>query len=156
MKVPALASIARDPRLQQLARAVLGPLAIPYRATLFAKSADSNWLVVWHQDIALPLRQREDRPVWGPWSIKEGILYAHAPEQALSQVVALRLHLDDSTEENGPLRVLPDTHKRGVLTDDAIHELAWKIRPLECTVPRGGVLIMRPLPCPCFVEITVP
>ena len=145
MRVPAVASIARDPRLQQLPRAVLGPLAIPYRATLFAKSADSNWLVVWHQDTALPLQQRADRPGWGPWSIKEGILYAHAPEQALSQVVALRLHLDDSTEENGPLRVLPDTHKRGVLTDDAIHELAWKIRPLECTVPRGGVLIMRPL-----------
>jgi ectoine hydroxylase-related dioxygenase (phytanoyl-CoA dioxygenase family) len=145
MKVPAVAAIARDPRLQQLAQAVLGPSAIPYRATLFAKSADSNWLVVWHQDTALPLQQRDDRPGWGPWSIKEGVLYAHAPEQALSQVVALRLHLDDSNEENGPLRVLPETHNQGVLTDDAMHELALKTRPIESTVPRGGVLIMRPL-----------
>jgi len=88
MKVPAVAAVARDPRMQQVAQAVLGQLAIPYRATLFAKSADSNWLVVWHQDTALPLQQREDRPGWGPWSIKEGVLYAHAPEQALSQVVA--------------------------------------------------------------------
>jgi ectoine hydroxylase-related dioxygenase (phytanoyl-CoA dioxygenase family) len=145
MSVPAVAAVARDPRLQQVAQAVLGPLAIPYRATLFDKSADSNWLVVWHQDTALPLQRREDRPGWGPWSIKEGILYAHAPEQALSQVVALRLHLDDSTEENGPLRVLPATHKQGVLTDDAIHELAEKTRPIECTVQRAGLLIMRPL-----------
>ncbi len=145
MKVPAVAAVARDPRLQQLAQAVVGPSAVPYRATLFVKSADSNWLVVWHQDTALPLQQRDDRPNWGPWSIKEGIVYAHAPEQALSQVVALRLHLDDSNEENGPLRVLPETHKQGVLTDDATHELAGKTRPIECTVPRGGVLIMRPL-----------
>jgi len=145
MRVPAVAGVARDPRLQQVAQAVLGSLAIPYRATLFDKSADSNWLVVWHQDTALPLQRREDHPGWGPWSIKEGILYAHAPDQALSQVVALRLHLDDSTEENGPLRVLPATHKQGVLTDNAIHELAEKIRPIECTVPRAGLLIMRPL-----------
>jgi ectoine hydroxylase-related dioxygenase (phytanoyl-CoA dioxygenase family) len=145
MKVPAVAAVARDPRLQQLAQAVVGPSAIPYRATLFVKSVDSNWLVVWHQDTALPLQLREDRPGWGPWSIKEGILYAHAPEQALSQVVALRLHLDDSTEENGPLRVLPETHQQGVLTDDAIHELAGKTQPIECTVPRGGLLVMRPL-----------
>jgi len=145
MKVPVVAAVARDPRLQQLAQAVLGPSAIPYRATLFAKSAGSNWLVVWHQDTALPLQQGEEHPGWGPWSIKEGTLYAHAPEQALSQVVALRLHLDDSTRKNGPLRVLPGTHKQGVLTDDAIHELAGKTHPVECTVPRGGVLIMRPL-----------
>ena len=145
MKVPAVAAVARDPRLHKLAQAVLGASAIPYRATLFAKSPDSNWLVVWHQDTALPLQQREDRPGWGPWSIKEGVVYAHAPEQALSQVVALRLHLDDSNEENGPLRVLPETHNQGVLTDDAMHELAGKTRPIECTVPRGGVLIMRPL-----------
>jgi ectoine hydroxylase-related dioxygenase (phytanoyl-CoA dioxygenase family) len=145
MKVPGVAALARDPRLHQLAQAVVGPSAIPYRATLFVKSVDSNWLVVWHQDTALPLQQRDDRPGWGPWSIKEGILYAHAPEQALSQVVALRLHLDDSTAENGPLRVLPETHKLGVLTDDAIHDLAGKTPAIECTVPQGGVLIMQPL-----------
>ena len=145
MKVPAVAAVARDPRLRQLAQAVVGPSAILYRATLFARSAGSNWLVVWHQDTALPLQQREERPGWGPWSVKEGIVYAHAPEQALSQVVALRLHLDDSTEKNGPLRGLPGTHKQGVLTDDAIHELAGETPAIECSVPRGGVLIMRPL-----------
>ena len=32
---------------------------------------------------------------WGPWSTKEGIIYAHAPASALDRGVALRLHLDD-------------------------------------------------------------
>jgi hypothetical protein len=30
-------------------------------------------------------------PGWGPWSIKSGIAYAHAPARALSRVVALRV-----------------------------------------------------------------
>ena len=77
--------------------------------------------------------------------MKEGVIYAHAPESALCQVLALRVHLDDSTARNGPLRVLPGTHTLGVLSDDAIHQLAEKISAVDCLVPQGGVLAMRPL-----------
>ena len=31
--------------------------------------------------------------------------------EALERVIALRIHLDDSTADNGPLRVLPGTHR---------------------------------------------
>jgi ectoine hydroxylase-related dioxygenase (phytanoyl-CoA dioxygenase family) len=129
----------------EFARAVLGPDAFPLRATLFDKSPAANWLVVWHPDTALPLQARMDLPGWGPWSMKEGIDHAHAPAAALSQVLALRVSCDDSTAGNGPLRVLPGTHTRGVLSDDSIHELASQTPPVECTVPQGGVLAMRPL-----------
>ena len=105
-----------QPQMIDLAREVLGPDAFPFRATLFDKSPTANWLVVWHQDTALPLRERIDQPGWGPWSIKEGIDYAHAPATALSQVLALRVSCDDSTVDNGPLRVLPRTHTLGVLS----------------------------------------
>src|SRR5262249_55931469 len=74
-----------------------------------------------------------------------GVSYAHAPASALEQVIALRVHLDDSTRENGPLRVLPGTHTFGVLTDSLIHDLSIKVGEIECLVPRGGVLAMRPL-----------
>jgi ectoine hydroxylase-related dioxygenase (phytanoyl-CoA dioxygenase family) len=73
------------------------------------------------------------------------VTYAHAPASALGKILALRVHLDDSTLENGPLRVLPGTHVLGVMTDKAIHELSMKIQPVECPVPKGGVLAMRPL-----------
>src|SRR5260221_14373015 len=59
--------------------------------------------------------------------------------------VALRVHLDDSFSENGPLRVLPGTHSLGILSHAAIQDLAAQIRPHECAVPRGGVIWMRPL-----------
>ena len=63
-------ALARHPQLLELARCVLGSEAFPFRATLFDKSPDSNWLVVWHQDTALPLRERCAADGWGPWSVK--------------------------------------------------------------------------------------
>ena len=145
MRSPVVAHLARDARLMSRVRCVLGSEAVPYRATLFDKSPVSNWLVVWHQDTALPLRERRDLPGWGPWSVKAGITYAHAPTAALRRVLALRIHLDDSTASNGPLRVLPGSHGRGVLSDAAVQELVRQSLPVDCLVGRGGVLAMRPL-----------
>jgi ectoine hydroxylase-related dioxygenase (phytanoyl-CoA dioxygenase family) len=145
MRHPAIAHLAREPRLQEVAREILGSEAVPFHATLFDKSPRANWLVVWHQDTALPLRDQRDVPGWGPWSVKDGIIYAHAPAGALRQVVALRIHLDNCTVHNGPLRVLPGTHTEGVLSDHAIEKFAARIAPVDCVVPQGGVLAMRPL-----------
>jgi ectoine hydroxylase-related dioxygenase (phytanoyl-CoA dioxygenase family) len=145
LSLPPVTAVAREPQMIELARQVLGSEAFPFRATLFDKSPAANWLVVWHQDTALPLRERIDQPGWGPWSIKEGIDYAHAPATGLSQVLALRVSCDDSTVENGPPRVLPGTHTMGVLTDDRIHELAAQIAPVDCVAQKGGVVALRPL-----------
>ena len=143
--LPDVASIAMDPRLLALARPYVGGRATPFRATLFDKSQAANWLVAWHQDLALPLCARRDDPAWGPWSTKGGVLYAVAPAAALEHVIALRVHLDDSTADNGPLRVLPQTHGRGVLEDAEVQRLASRIAPVDCVCPAGGVVALRPL-----------
>ena len=145
MSHPAVSSLAQDTRLVRLAALALGMSAIPYRATLFDKSPSSNWLVPWHQDTALPLKSQRHVAGWGPWSKKAGVLYAHAPASALERVVALRIHLDDSTPDNGPLRVVPGTHERGVLTDGQIQELAARLPAEACCIGRGGIVVMRPL-----------
>jgi hypothetical protein len=145
LNLPAIKALAHDPRLIELAANELGCQPIPFGATLFDKSNETNWLVVWHQDTALPLVGRSAAVGWGPWSEKQGVTYAHAPASALQSVVALRIHLDNSTTTNGPLRVLPGTHTQGVLTDEAIQALARQIAPVACTVDRGGIVMMRPL-----------
>jgi ectoine hydroxylase-related dioxygenase (phytanoyl-CoA dioxygenase family) len=145
LELPLVAELSHRSNLLELARTVLGPAAFPFHATLFEKSSKSNWLVVWHQDTALPLRACHEIAGWGPWSVKEGVVYAHAPTEALSQVLALRIHLDDSTALNGPLRVLPGTHRLPVLDDDRIHNLSKEVSPVECLVPAGGILAMKPL-----------
>jgi len=145
LRHPAVASLAQEPRLLDVAQEILGADAVPFRATLFDKSPHANWLVVWHQDTALPLREQCDTPSWGPWSVKDGVVYAHAPAAVLCRVLALRIHLDDSTAGSGPLRVLRGTHTKGVLSDDDIHDLAEQVAPTDCLVRQGGVLAMRPL-----------
>jgi ectoine hydroxylase-related dioxygenase (phytanoyl-CoA dioxygenase family) len=145
MRCERVAALAGDARLLSLASATLGSHAVPYRATLFDKSPNANWLVVWHQDTALPLQHRRETAGWGPWSTKAGVVYAHAPASALEQIVALRVHLDDSTSTIGPLRVVPGSHRLGVLSDAAIQDVVARERPYECTVAGGGILVMRPL-----------
>jgi len=142
---PCVQKLAKDPRVLHLAREILGANALPFRATLFDKSPNSNWLVVWHQDTAQPLHEKRETPGWGPWSIKDGVTYAHAPTKALEQILALRIHLNDSTNSNGPLQVIPGTHLRGVLTDEELQKLDAKIEPVTCTADRGEVIAMRPL-----------
>lgn len=145
LRQPIVTQIAEDKRMLQLAQLVLGDSAFPFRATLFDKSPDANWLVVWHQDTALPLRDKRETSGWGPWSVKDGVRYAHAPASALEKVLALRVHLDDSTETNGPLRVIPGTHTKGVLNDEELFALDSETMPKTCTVKKGGVVAMRPL-----------
>jgi ectoine hydroxylase-related dioxygenase (phytanoyl-CoA dioxygenase family) len=145
MSISEVTALATDARLLAIARSWLGEGAIPFRATLFEKSGHANWLVVWHQDTALPLDSYFDAPGWGPWSKKAGILYSHAPAWALSRILALRVHLDPSTNDNGPLRIIPGSHADGVLTDDEVSSYAKVHSHIECIVPRGGVLAMRPL-----------
>jgi hypothetical protein len=50
MSIPEVAKLARDHRLTDVARAALGADPVAFRATLFEKSQQANWLVVWHQD----------------------------------------------------------------------------------------------------------
>jgi hypothetical protein len=74
-----VSAIAMDARMTKIASSFLGLSATPFRATLFEKSVTTNWLVSWHQDTVLPLKERNSLSEWGPWSKKAGILYAKAP-----------------------------------------------------------------------------
>jgi len=42
-------------------------------------------------------------------------------------------------------RVLPGTHTLGVLDDEKVSKLATKMSSLDCLVPAGGILAMKPL-----------
>jgi len=73
------------------------------------------------------------------------VSYAHAPAWALARVIALRIHLDASTDLNGPLRVIPGSHRLGVRAEADIIKYAYSAEQVECLAPQGGVIAMRPL-----------
>src|SRR5712691_6238463 len=124
LSLPEVEDVANDPRIVDTIRDALGSAPVPFRATLFEKTQATNWLIAWHQDTALPLEERFEAPGWGPWSMKAGLHYAHAPAWAMGRVVAVRIHLDESGSNNGSLRVLPGSHRLGVLTAQATHRLS--------------------------------
>ena len=142
---PEVAAAAADPAVVRLVTPILGPGAFPVRALFFDKTPDANWKVPWHQDLAIAVAKRVDTEGFTAWSVKEGVPHVHPPATLLERMVTVRLHLDDSGADNGPLRVLPGSHRHGRLEHEAIG--VWKTRGNEviCVVPRGGVLIMRPL-----------
>jgi len=140
-----VSAVAFDQRLLAITEHVYAKPLIPFKATLFEKTGKANWLVGWHQDTALPLEKFETFAGWGASSGKAGIHFAHAPASALSKIIALRVHLDASTNTNGPLRIIKGSHALGVMTDEEIELAVKKGELLECVAGRGSVLAMSPL-----------
>jgi ectoine hydroxylase-related dioxygenase (phytanoyl-CoA dioxygenase family) len=144
---PEIARLARSPELTAIAEAVLGPGAFAVRGLFFDKTPTVNWNLPWHQDLTIAVRERREVPGFGPWTLKGGIPHAHAPAELLSRMVTIRLHLDDCGPASGPMRVLPGSHAAGKLDPGAI--ATWTARSdslaVDCLVPAGGVVVMRPL-----------
>jgi ectoine hydroxylase-related dioxygenase (phytanoyl-CoA dioxygenase family) len=144
LNLPSVRELAVSDPLKKLTAAVFDKECFAVRGILFNKAPGSNWKVVWHQDRTIAVRERKDVPYFGPWSIKAGVPHVQPPAALMAHLLAVRVHLDESHECNGPLRVIPGSHKAGCLSPQEI--AAWKARPsVICTVPRGGAILMRPL-----------
>ncbi len=124
---------------------VLPKDAVAISCTLFDKRAERNWSVGVHQDLSVSVARREDVPGWKGWTRKQGALFVQPPEDLLSRLLAVRVHLDDCTADNGPLRVVPGTHLLGRITEEDALRLRDEIGDAVCVVPAGGALLMRPL-----------
>jgi hypothetical protein len=137
---PAVQALAREPSIRQFVTPVLGERAFAVRAIYFDKVPCSNWSLFWHQDNVISVVERVEVPGYVGWSNKAGVWQVQPPAQVLARMIAVRVHLDDCGTENGPLRVLPGSHRFGWLDD-------WKERVPEviCLVKRGGIVTMCPL-----------
>lgn len=118
---------------------------VAMQCTYFEKSLARNWLVPIHQDRSIPVAERVEDTALRGWSEKEGELFVQPPEAILRQVVALRLHLDEVGEEDGPLEVVPGSHGLGVIGNEEAIRLRQRNSTRRCLGGRGSVLAMRPL-----------
>ncbi len=124
---------------------LLPPGLSPVRSILFDKTARENWPVAWHQDLSITVQHKLELPGYGPWSRKDGSVHVQPPVSLLEQMATLRIHLDDTPEENGALRVLPGSHAHGRLSNEAIQAQLQEVEELSCSCRAGDVLLMRPL-----------
>ncbi len=143
--MPAVAALADAPEVRALVAPVLGPDCFPVRGILFDKTPEANWNVVWHQDLSIAVRERREVDGFGPWSEKAGVIHVQPLARVLERMLTVRLHLDDCDETNGPLLVLPGSHRNGRLTAPEIQRQRALTPGVACPVPSGGALLMRPL-----------
>lgn len=144
LSVAIVRQLATSEIVRQLAETVLGSKCFAVRGIFFNKTEQSNWKVPWHQDLTIAVRDRRDVDGFGPWTTKEGVLHVQPPAEILCGMIAIRLHLDASELDNGPLRVIPGSHAHRRLSAEQI--AGWdKDGSVTCTIPRGGAILMRPL-----------
>lgn len=124
---------------------LIGSDLIPVQCTFFEKSSQTNWLVPFHQDQSIPVHARVDHPGLSGWSRKDGVWYVQPPLAVLQALVAVRLHLDPCSDQDGPLRVIPGSHRHGRLHADAIGAMKQAGKERGCHMDRGSVLVMSPL-----------
>ena len=140
----AVREIVCDERIRGLVCPVLGEAAFAARAILFDKPPEANWSLGWHQDSVISVREKIDVPGFLAWSSKAGVLQVQPPAEVLAGMLAVRIHLDDCGIDNGPLRVLPGSHRFGWL-DAEIEDWKRRVDPVTCAVGVRGVVVMNPL-----------
>jgi len=134
------ASVWQQPPLPEILTALLGPGFGLVRGLYFDKPPENTWALPWHKDMTIAVRDnRLGGTSFTKPTVKAGVPHIQAPLQVLERMATARIHLDDVTEENGPLRVIPGSHRTGVSME------LWDVAPQSILAGAGDVLLMRPL-----------
>ena len=142
-EVPDVQPYIFTPALMELITSILGDGFFAVKSIYFDKPGASNWFVAYHQDLTISVDKKATIAGYGPWSVKQDQFAVQPPLSILEDNFTLRLHLDDTNEENGALRVIPGSHLKGIYRPETID---WATEhETYCNVGSGGVMIMRPL-----------
>lgn len=142
-EVPAVQELVFTNKLHKLKANLFGEGYFAVKSIYFDKPAESNWFVAYHQDLTISVDKRIDLQGFGPWTVKQNQFAVQPPLNILEDNFTLRIHLDDTDESNGALKVVPGSHRKGIYRPETID---WnKETEAVCKVERGGVMAMRPL-----------
>lgn len=142
---PWCAALAATLRTHPALAGFIAADSVAVQCNYFEKSAERNWLVPIHQDLSIPVAARVAEPALRGWSEKEGTQFVRAPAEVLEQMVAVRIHLDACGVDDGPLRVVPGSHRSGVVKAQEAIAMRAAGAEVTCTCPLGGALVLRPL-----------
>jgi len=139
-----IAHLAASPHILAIANDLLRSPPRLVRALFFDKTADMNWFVSWHQDKTVTLNKKCEMAGWRAWSLKDNVCHVQPPSAVLDEMITFRMHVDDADEDNGCLKVIPGSHRFGILKQDEIIRLTSGSTPIACVVAAGDAVIMRP------------
>lgn len=110
------------------------------RCLYFDKSPERSWALPWHRDRTIAVQNNKlPSGQFTKATVKAGVQHIEAPRWLLENMLTLRIHLDPMTMENGPLEVVPGSHR----TDDEMGTSGQEIETIQSSA--GDVLAVRPL-----------
>ncbi len=142
-EIPGIVPFILTQKLSSTIVQLLGTGYVVVKSIYFDKPGDSNWFVAYHQDLTISVKQKTDITGFGPWTVKKNQYAVQPPLAILENNFTIRIHLDDTDENNGALRVVPGSHRKGIYRAETIN---WNEESeVVCSVLKGGIMIMRPL-----------
>ncbi|WP_026754502.1 WYL domain-containing protein [Sediminibacter sp. Hel_I_10] len=142
-KMPEIREILFNKNLRRLVKAI-DKKAFLTKAIYFDKSPKDNWYVTWHQDIPIHVSEKIETEGFEAWTIKNDNIGVRPPEEFSKNTFAMRIHLDDTSQKNGALQIIPGSHKKQ-LNDDDIALITSSSIPFVSEVSSGGVQLLKPL-----------
>lgn len=142
-EVPEVEDIVFNEKLKQLVAEVFGDNVFAVKSIYFNKPEKSNWYVAYHQDLTISVDKKVEMEGFGPWTVKQQQFAVQPPLAILERNFTIRIHLDDTDNDNGALKVIPKSHLKGIYRPETID---WNIEEeVVCEVESGGVMLMKPL-----------
>ena len=141
--IPKLREILFNQQLTELLSFLFGTKFFLTKAIYFDKPIASNWFVAYHQDLSISVDRKSDLENYVNWTFKRGQYGVQPPVHILQNTITARIHLDDTGEMNGALKVIPKSHLKGIYRPE---EIDWSREIAQlCEVEKGGVMLMKPL-----------
>lgn len=142
-EVPEIDGLILNDEFRQLVHRLFGADYFIVKSIYFDKPEQSNWFVSYHQDLTISVDKKVELDGYSKWTVKQGQFSVQPPLDILKQIYTVRIHLDDTDENNGALKVIPGSHLKDVYRAEDIDWL--KETEHICNVPKGGVMVMKPL-----------
>lgn len=142
-EIPETIPLIFNEKLKQVIHQLFGSDYFAVKSIYFDKPEGSNWYVSYHQDLTISVDRKSDLAGFGPWTVKQDQFAVQPPLPVLESIFTIRIHLNDTDEQNGALKVIPGSHKKQIYRPETID---WNIETeINCCVPKGGIMIMKPL-----------
>jgi ectoine hydroxylase-related dioxygenase (phytanoyl-CoA dioxygenase family) len=130
-------------KLNSIISELFGDEYFVVKAIYFDKPENSNWFVSYHQDLTISVDKKTELTGFGPWTTKQNQFAVQAPLAILEDNFTIRIHLDKTNQDNGALKIIPQSHLKGIYRPENID---WTIeKETICNVEKGGIMIMKPL-----------
>ncbi len=140
---PELWNVLLNNNLSELIAEIGGENYFLTKAIYFDKPKKSNWFVSYHQDLSINVTEKNEITDYVNWTNKRNQIGVQPPIKILENIFTVRIHLDDTTKDNGALRVIPKSHLKGIIRTD--RENYKTEEEVLCELKKGESMLMKPL-----------